>query len=170
MNQPPRSAEQIIRILQNIVAVLALVLLVVPIVFYVIRFGDGSSPPLTFLMGLHAVLMVPVRWVASIVGSRRGRKEVAKMELTSGQLSDDQRIKLAQTYQFQTIFGRALMAGPAYANIYASFMDHTPIGLVIAGVLLLAVLFPFPTQNGFDHWCEKLIRATSENRMVNRQS
>jgi hypothetical protein len=183
----PDALEQPVRVLQIIVAAmamgvltfLAIVVLLVPRAIVPegpagaggqgINLGGMQIITLAALfMGASALVlsnMVPALVVA------RGRSQIAREKLVPDDPSKLPPIaqptdagRLLALYQNQLIIGAALAEGGAFFSVIAYMLERHPVALGLAIVLLGSLLIKFPTRDRVAAWLDQQLALVLEER------
>lgn len=77
--------------------------------------------------------------------------------------SDDAR-KLAQVLMMRTIVAAAILEGATFFLLIAQMVEHSPVSLIVAVLLIVALLFHIPTRSGVDRWLEDQLQLLNAER------
>ncbi len=157
----------IVRLLQVIIAAMALgVAMFGGFVVFLWSAAEPESPQLLTLAGAVAgVFLLLGRFVAPFVLANVARTRYMSIAETNETAAGEQ---LTYGYLPVVIVSRAVAEGGAFLNLVAALADHHVLSLAFAGILLLAVVLPFPTLAGHDAWRDKQLRTIEEMRSLGR--
>ena len=74
--------------------------------------------------------------------------------------------KLTQWFMVRTIIVAVILEGPVFFLLVAHMLEHSPLSLVLAVVLILALAAQFPTHSRVDRWIEDQTRLLNEERQL----
>ena len=113
------------------------------------------------LMGLGlTVLMLVMRLILPTLVVKGQLREAARREKDD----DKDKEQLAGLYQTSGIIGAALLEGAGFLNLVAFMQEGNPASLAAAGLILLAVLTPFPTLHRAADWMDDRLAELREMR------
>jgi hypothetical protein len=74
--------------------------------------------------------------------------------------------KLIQMFLVKTIVAAAILEGAAFFSLIAHLVEHSPLSLYAAIVLIVALAAHFPTQARVDGWIDDQTRLLDEERQL----
>ena len=72
--------------------------------------------------------------------------------------------KMAMAFTTRTIIAGALLEGPTFFLLIAYFVEHSPLSLLGAALLILGLLLSFPTHSRMVAWIENQLRLLEQER------
>jgi len=130
--------------------------------------GDVASQPiLTYLALVVAAGMVVVRILLPALSLLRPgeRSSRNRRRASSPQQPDNDAGKLAQVFVVRTIISAAILEGAAFFLLIAYLVEHSPLSVAFAVVLIVALALHIPTtakSRGLDRRSD----ATAAGRVV----
>ena len=96
---------------------------------------------------------------------RQSRQAIVNQEGTSP--DDPQR--LLAGYQTSAIVSAAFAEGACFFNLIAHLIEGSPYTLLMAAVLVVSIVFRFPTVDGVTDWLQREMRLVQEERGMGRR-
>ncbi len=141
--------------------------------------GNAADPPLiTYIACAFAAAQVVVRLIVPRIAVIQGRRKIAAGTSTmmprirpaesEAPLEPDAAAKLAQLLMTRTIIAAAALEGAIFFLLVAFLVEHSPLGLMVAVVLIIALAALFPTRSWADRWIADQMRLLDEQRQLAR--
>ena len=165
-----------LRVMQIIIFAMTMGLVFFLAIVVFLSLQEPAAPPpqplITYLALAFAATAVPASVIVPRLMVAAARKQIAKGTwiAPSGQSivppPVDEAGKLVLVYQTQMIVGAALNEGAAFFALIAYLLEHSPIALGLAIVLILGVAARFPTRAKLDAWLDEQLQQV----MLERQN
>lgn len=128
-----------------------------------VSLGAGS-PFITYIALAFAVISLGPRLVMPLILAAAGRKNILQVLRTehggSGSMENFEKYEEEAGYhlfallQRKTITCAALIEGPTFFLLVAYIVEHSPLALAAAGIMLFILATPFPTVDRSANWIE----------------
>jgi hypothetical protein len=136
--------------------------------------GPAGDSFLTYIAAAYSLAAI-MAWaiVPSVIGGRMRQSIVDRnasqwtMKLANAAELGDA-LPLTSVYQTRLIVGCALLEGAAFFCLVAYLLEQQPMGLIIAGVLLLLLLSQVPTVPRLESWVEGELATIDQLRLMRR--
>jgi len=112
---------------------------------------------------LPGVLVAQARRKMRQGASVTGRASLSTVSIDSADQNGDI-VKLTQVFATRTITAAALLEGATLLLLIAFMIERSPLSLIFAAMLLLALVALFPTQSRTAAWIEGQQRLLDEER------
>lgn len=134
-----------------------------------------AEPVITWLAAAVAVALVLSRLVVPAVIVARSRRKIQQgvfqspvgQSLTASIDSDstDRRTaQLAQVFVSKTILGAAILEGGVFFLLIAYLVEHSPMSLMLAGLLIVVLALHLPSCSQVESWIEEQTRRMDEEQ------
>lgn len=132
----------------------------------------SETLPTTCLLSAMALLLVLTRLIAPAVFVARARRKIRQGTWTSPvrrieaewAKQDDDLGKMTQVLVSRTILAAAMLEGAVFLLLIAYFLEQSPISLVSAVLLLVALAVHIPTRSRLESWLDGQMRLLDEQR------
>jgi len=135
---------------------------------------DGKLEILSLISIGMAVMSVFMSFLVPKLIVKTNRNKIANGDwsgdATSGTVHGTDGGKLSAVFQMTTIVGSALLEGAAFFALVAYMQEGHFAALVVVAVLMLGILFHFPTRSRIEGWVEAQLRLIDEERNLSRNS
>jgi hypothetical protein len=146
--------------------------------FFGIAFFVASSMPqntgsnlITYIALGFAVLAIGPRLVVPLVMVSAGRRKILHvLQEKKGDtqskgfenLEDEAGCQLLAIFQGKTIISGALIEGPTFFLLVAYLVEHSPLALAAAGIMVVILALHFPTVDRTANWIEGQLQLLKE--------
>lgn len=151
-----------VRTMQIVTVAMSMGILTTIFVVLVITSGNlsGQMQLLTMIGIGFGLLMVANHFVIPGLIAKNQLKQAFEEGLLEKE-RDEQLNRCSGIFSTQLIIGLALLEGAAVFNLIAMLVDHSPISLTIAAILLGLMLVRFPTHERVSWWVQDKLRELS---------
>jgi hypothetical protein len=169
----------LVRTLQIIVAALVVGCSIFLAIVFVIAAGSSKvpDPPLfTYIALAFAAGAVGARLIIPRIFAAQARRKILagtwgvvggnSPASDTGPAEHDDASKLAQVLMARTILAAAILEGAAFLLLIAHLVEHSPLSLAAAIVLIVVLAAHVPTQSRVDRWIEDQTRLLNEERQL----
>ncbi len=169
---------QKVRNMQIIVGAMFLGCFCLLIIAVLVAKGRNNSADLTLTYAALAyagIILVPWIILPAIVVSR-GRKEIRRRLFSAAEPVRDNTINdkteketskalaLMGLFQTKTIIAGAMLEGSAFFLLIVYIIEHSPLSLLAAIVLMILLVAQMPTTGGVTNWIEDQMRLVDQER------
>ena len=167
----------LVRMLQILVAALTagcLCFLVVALAVFGGPKDPSEMPVVTYICSAIAVCLVLARFIVPAIFVAQARRKIRLGTWTSPvqhveadwAKQNDDIGKLTQVLVSQTIIAAAIIEGAVFLLLLAYFMEQSPLSLVLAVLLIVALAAQIPTAARLESWLEEQMRLLDEERAL----
>ena len=172
-----RTVTRTVQIIVGAMAASVLVFLgiVVVLVSQNAQAAAAAAEPIVTYTAIGMTIAVGIAWLIvpgvvvgrmrqSLIDGRSSQWVLVKSMSDVAELGDV--VPLAAIYQTRAIIGVALLEGAAFLSNIAYLLEHQPIALYIAGVLLLTIVSQIPTVSRLESWLESELASIEQMRQM----
>ena len=165
----------LVRMLQILVAALTVGCLGFLVVALAVVGGPkepSEMPVVTYICSAIAVCLVLARFIAPAIFVTQARQKIRQGTWTSPvqrveadwAKQNDDIGKMTQVLVSRTIIAAAIIEGAVFLLITAYFMEQSPLSLVLAVLLNVALAAQIPTRSRIEGWLDEQMRLLDEER------
>ena len=126
----------------------------------------------SLILAAFGLLMLGLRLILpGMVTGQACQRMVSQTDRTHAEEADpwpDDDPRLNSAFLTATIIGSAVLEGGAFANLVAFLLEGQIYSLVVAGILLVGILWGLPTRSSFENWETRQRRRIGDLRSMPR--